>query len=135
MQVRLPQRPNQSTAWVNASDVTLSSTPYRIVVRLTKQDLVVYRAGVRILAFPTGLGVPATPTPTGTYFVAVRETNLNPLSYGPVVLDTSAHSTAIQSWEGAGERSSPSTGPSRQQPTRQSAPPARASPTGASGST
>jgi lipoprotein-anchoring transpeptidase ErfK/SrfK len=103
LDVRLPQRPNGSTAWVSQGDVTLTSTPYRIVVQLTQQDLIVYQAGIRILAFPVGLGLPATPTPTGNYFVAVRETNLPPQSYGPVVLDTSAHSDTIQSWEGAGD--------------------------------
>lgn len=102
LEVRLPLRPNGSTAWVRAGDVNLSSTPYRIVVHLTRQELLVYRAGVRVMAFPVGLGVPATPTPPGNYFVAVREPPPSS-AYGPVVLDTSAHSEAIQSWEGAGD--------------------------------
>jgi lipoprotein-anchoring transpeptidase ErfK/SrfK len=102
LDVRLPLRPNGSTAWVRESDVNLSFTPYRIVVHLIRQELIVYRGGVRVMAFPTGLGLPATPTPTGNYFVAVRETNPPP-AYGPIILDTSAHSEAIQSWEGAGD--------------------------------
>jgi lipoprotein-anchoring transpeptidase ErfK/SrfK len=102
LQVRLPLRPNGSTAWVRAADVELSSTPYRIVVHLGEQALHVYRGGVQILAFPVGLGVAATPTPLGHYFVAVREPPPSP-GYGPIVLDTSAHSEAIQSWEGAGD--------------------------------
>jgi lipoprotein-anchoring transpeptidase ErfK/SrfK len=102
LQVRLPQRPNQSTAWVKAADVTLSSTSYRIVVSLSATHLTVYRAGFPILRFPAGIGTTATPTVTGSYFVAVHESHVA-APYGPFVLDTSAHSEAIQSWEGAGD--------------------------------
>jgi lipoprotein-anchoring transpeptidase ErfK/SrfK len=102
LQVRLPQRPNGSTAWVQTGDVSLSSTPYRIVVNLGTEHLVVYQAGYPSLSFPVGIGVSATPTVTGNYFVAVREPSDGP-AYGPFVLDTSAHSEAIQSWEGKGD--------------------------------
>jgi hypothetical protein len=100
--VRLAQRPNGSTAWVHTADVTLSSTPYRIVVSLTTMHLTVYRSGFPILRFPAGIGVPATPTVTGNYFVAVHEAHV-PAAYGPFVLDTSAHSDAIKSWDGMGD--------------------------------
>ena len=102
VQVRLPQRPNSSTAWVRAGDVTMSSTPYFIVVSLSATQLMVYLNGHPVYDFPVGLGLPATPTPTGHFFVAIRETHPDPF-YGPVVLDTSAHSEAIQSWEGMGD--------------------------------
>jgi lipoprotein-anchoring transpeptidase ErfK/SrfK len=102
LQVRLPQRPNQSTAWVQADDVTLSSTPYRIVVTLSALHLTVYQAGYPILRFPAGIGTTATPTVTGSYFVAVHEAHPT-APYGPFVLDTSAHSEAIKSFEGMGD--------------------------------
>jgi hypothetical protein len=101
-EVRLPQRPNGSTAWVRSGDVAVSSTPYRIIVKLSTFELIVYRAGARILAFPIGIGVPATPTVTGNYFMTVRVPPPSP-GYGPFVLSTSAHSEAIRSWEGAGD--------------------------------
>jgi lipoprotein-anchoring transpeptidase ErfK/SrfK len=101
-QVRLPQRPNGSTAWVQDSDVTLSSTPYHIVVNLTLEHVIVYQDGAPVLEFPAGIGLPVTPTPTGNYFVAVHEAQPQP-GYGPVILDTSAHSEAIKSWEGQGD--------------------------------
>ena len=103
LQVRLPQRPNGSTAWVHSSDVVLSSTPYAIVVELGIRNLFVYQAGHKILAFPVGIGTPATPTVTGHFFVAVREVSPASPDYGPFILDTSAHSDAILSWEGAGD--------------------------------
>jgi lipoprotein-anchoring transpeptidase ErfK/SrfK len=102
LQVRLPQRPNQSTAWVQSGDVTFSSTPYRIVVSLKTLHLTVYQAGYPILRFPAGIGTTATPTVTGSYFVAVHEPHPS-AAYGPFVLDTSAHSEAIKSWEGMGD--------------------------------
>ena len=42
-QVRLAQRPNGSTAWVPASDVSLSTTPYRIVINLATTHLTLYK--------------------------------------------------------------------------------------------
>lgn len=102
LQVRLPQRPNGSMAWVRAADVTLASTPYRIVVHLGATHLTVYQAGYPVMTFPAGVGVAATPTVTGSYFVAVREDDPGP-GYGAFALDLSAHSDAIQSWEGAGD--------------------------------
>ena len=103
LQVRLPQRPNGSTAWVQVADVTLSTTPYDIVVDLGLRNLFVYDAGRKVMAFPIGIGLPATPTVTGHYFVAVREPGIARPDYGPLILDTSAHSDAIQSWDGMGD--------------------------------
>ena len=102
LQVRMPQRPNGSTAWVRAGDVTLSSTSYFIAVSLGATQLVVYQGGHPIYDFPVGVGLPATPTPLGHFFVAIREVHTDPF-YGPVILDTSAHSEAIRSWEGMGD--------------------------------
>jgi hypothetical protein len=102
LEVRLPQRPNESVAWVHADAVSLSSTGYFILVDLGTEHLTVYQAGQAIMSVPVGIGVAATPTVTGHYFVAVHEPHADPL-LGPVVLDTSAHSDAIQSWEGAGD--------------------------------
>ncbi len=98
----MPQRPNGSTAWLRFSDVTLSSTPYRIVVSVGRERLSVYRSGYPIMEFPIGVGVPATPTVTGKFFITVRAPAPN-AGYGPFVLSTSAHSEAIQSWEGLGD--------------------------------
>jgi hypothetical protein len=39
IEVRLATRPNQSTAWVPRADVTITDTPYRIVINLTSKHL------------------------------------------------------------------------------------------------
>jgi hypothetical protein len=43
LEVRLAQRPNGSTAWVQAADVDLAVTPYRIVIDLATTHLTLYR--------------------------------------------------------------------------------------------
>ena len=102
VQVRLAQRPNESTAWVPMSDVTISETPYLIVVNLSTEHLVVYRFGQEILDFPAGVGAPDDPTVTGDYFVTMTVPPPN-AGYGPFVLVTSAHSDSITDWEDSGD--------------------------------
>jgi lipoprotein-anchoring transpeptidase ErfK/SrfK len=102
LRIMLPERPNQSTAWVRAADVDRSSSPYRIVLRLGETRLYVYQDGFELFSAPVGIGKDSTPTPLGSYFVAVKGAPA-PASYGPVILDLSAHSEAIESWEGTGD--------------------------------
>lgn len=102
VEVRLPQRPNGTTAWIAESDVTLSATDMAVVVDLGHRRVTLYRAGTALASFPAGIGTASTPTPTGHYFVAVHEPRAVP-GYGPFILDLSAHSNAIRSWEGSGD--------------------------------
>ena len=89
--VRLAQRPNGSTIWVRQSDVTLSSTPYAIVVNLTTMHLLVFDNGAQIFDFPAGIGAPDDPTPPGQYFMPMqyplarpRVRSLRPRHVGPL---------------------------------------------------
>jgi lipoprotein-anchoring transpeptidase ErfK/SrfK len=102
VRVRTPERPNQSTAWVRESDVTLSSTTYRIVIHRDRTNVTVFDKGFPLFTIPAGLGKSSTPTPLGSFFVAVIESGGGG-PYGSVILDTSGHSEAIQSWEGSGD--------------------------------
>jgi lipoprotein-anchoring transpeptidase ErfK/SrfK len=100
--VRLAQRPNESTAWVLASDVTLATTPYRIVVDLSTTHLLLYRANRLVFSAPAGIGTPAYPTPPGHFFVALLAAPPSP-GYGAFVMVTSAHSNTITDWESSGD--------------------------------
>jgi lipoprotein-anchoring transpeptidase ErfK/SrfK len=100
--VRLAQRPNQSTIWVRTSDVTLSSTPYAIVVNLTTMHLEVFDNGTQMYDFPAGIGAQDDPTPPGQYFVPMQYPAPGP-GYGPFVLVTSDHSDTITDWENSGD--------------------------------
>ncbi len=102
LQVRLPQRPNGSTAWVPASAVTLESTPYEVVVDLATRHLDLYDAGALVLDAPAGIGVDSAPTPTGHFFLAFIAAAPSP-AWGPFVMVTSGHSTAISDWEQSGD--------------------------------
>lgn len=100
--IRLPERPNGKTGWVRAADVQRSETTYRIVIRLGERRLYVYQDGYEAFSMPAGLGKASTPTPVGSFFVAINN-QPGPPGYGPVVLDTSGHSEAIQSFHGMGD--------------------------------
>jgi lipoprotein-anchoring transpeptidase ErfK/SrfK len=104
VRVRLPQRPNGSTAWLPARDVKLSSTPYRIVVNLATTRLTLYRAGRKAFVTAVGVGTKSDPTPTGQYFVAfLEEPPRSAPGYGAFIMVTSAHSDTISDWEGSGD--------------------------------
>lgn len=67
--VQLPVRPNGSTGWVRAADVSLSSHDYRIEVALGDHELRLLQAGEVLLEAPIGVGTEDTPTPGGTYYL------------------------------------------------------------------
>ena len=102
LDVRLAQRPNGTTSWVQQSDVTLSITPYSLVVDLGTDHLVVFQNGSPILNFPAGVGASDDPTPTGNYFMTMIYPPPGP-GYGPFVLVTSDHSDTISDWENSGD--------------------------------
>jgi lipoprotein-anchoring transpeptidase ErfK/SrfK len=100
--VRLPQRPNGLTAWVKDTDVTFSSTPYKILVDLATRQLIVFKDLRLDGAYPAGIGTAADPTPTGQFFVAFFAAPPS-AGYGPFVMVTSAHSNTISDWEDSGD--------------------------------
>jgi lipoprotein-anchoring transpeptidase ErfK/SrfK len=102
LEVRLAQRPNGSTTWVQQSDVTLSTTPYALVIDLATEHLVVFQNATPIFNFAAGVGAPNDPTPTGNYFMTMIYPPPGP-GYGPFVLVTSDHSDSISDWENSGD--------------------------------
>jgi lipoprotein-anchoring transpeptidase ErfK/SrfK len=102
VEVRLAQRPNQSTAWLPLADVRLSMTPWSLVLSLSTAHLQVFDDNRLLYDFPAGIGTPSDPTPTGHYFIAMTVPPPGP-GYGAFVLATSAHSDAIADWDGSGD--------------------------------
>lgn len=104
LQVRLPQRPNGSTAWVRRSEVTVASTPYRVVIDVATTRLRVFRDGVEVLDAPAGLGTDEAPTTVGSFFVAFKQQPpAADQGWGPFVLVTSAHSETISDFQSSGD--------------------------------
>ena len=102
LRIMLPERPNGLTAWVREDTVTRSTTPWRMVLKLSETRVRVYKDGYEMWSAPVGIGRDHTRTPTGRYFVAVIE-KPGPPGYGPIVLDLNAHSEDIESWDGLGD--------------------------------
>lgn len=103
LRVQLPMRPNGATGFVKASSVTLGLVRVHVVVDLSDQRLTLYRAGRVVLRAPVAIGSPATPTPTGRYFVNQRlipgETE-GP--FGPGAIGISAFSEVLTGWAQGG---------------------------------
>jgi lipoprotein-anchoring transpeptidase ErfK/SrfK len=97
--VELPIKPNGATGFVPAQSLRIRTVATRIVVDLSARRLTLYRAGQRSLVATVAVGSPATPTPTGTYYVNQRLVAPDPNGpFGPAAIGISAHSTVLTGW-------------------------------------
>jgi lipoprotein-anchoring transpeptidase ErfK/SrfK len=99
LRVRLAQRPDETTTWIDKSNAVLTTTHWAVILDISQHWLYVFDWGQQVGSFPVGDGAAGTPTPTGTYFVAFHAPPNGP-GYGSVMLETSAHSRAIEHFEG-----------------------------------
>jgi lipoprotein-anchoring transpeptidase ErfK/SrfK len=99
--VLLPVRPNGSTGWVRAADVSVSDVPYRIQVSQSAHQITVWRGSEVFLQEPIGVGRAGTATPCGEYFLTdlLQPTNGGG-AYGPYAFGTSAYSEVLTSFAG-----------------------------------
>lgn len=101
IQVLLPERPNGSTGWVHADDVTVTQDPNHIEVSLSAHQISVFNGEQVIYQGPVATGAPATPTPIGTYYIRVLLETPDPTSvYGPFAYGLSAHSEVLTQFDG-----------------------------------
>lgn len=101
-EIQLDTRPNTSTGWVPLDAVTLSTTPYRIVVSISQRSLTLYLNGEPAYSAPVGVGRPQWPTPVGPSFVdaVVATPSFQTYIYGPTVLILGLHSDVFKEFEG-----------------------------------
>jgi lipoprotein-anchoring transpeptidase ErfK/SrfK len=99
-QVRLPQRPNGSLGWVQASEVQLSPVDHRVVISVSQRSLQVIDA-VNSVLYKTNVAVgkPRTPTPTGRFYVDIWMPNPG-RPYGAFLLSIAGFSDALKTFEG-----------------------------------
>lgn len=99
LEVQLNTRPNQTTAWIRAADVSLRQVTQRIVVSLASRSLTVYDGQTPIMEAPVAIGDPTTPTPRGNYFVdgAVRTPDPGGV-YGPYQISVAAFSEVLMTF-------------------------------------
>ena len=73
------------------------------LVDLSSRRLRLYRNGRLLIESTVAVGAPATPTPTGRYYVNQRLVPANPNgAYGPAALGISAFSPVLTSWAEGG---------------------------------
>ncbi len=101
LQVALPVRPNGSTGWLKAADVTLSTTDLKVEVALAEHTLKLYKAGEVVLQAPVGVGAEDKPTPGGTYYIKELLQPPTPGGvYGAYAYGLSGYSPVLQSFAG-----------------------------------
>jgi lipoprotein-anchoring transpeptidase ErfK/SrfK len=99
VEVLLAQRPNGSTGWVKAGEVTLQSLTYSLRVSTKTNTMTLSRNGKVTRTFPVATGTGGTPTPLGSFYlnelIAPRNTG-----YGPYAFGVSAFSTVLNTFGG-----------------------------------
>ncbi len=101
LDVYVPQRPNESTAWVQDGEVRLALDDYKVVAHLVTHQVVVSDGSQVILSVPDANGKPSTPTPEGTWFITelLRQPDPNGV-YGPYAYGLSAFSNVFHHFDG-----------------------------------
>jgi lipoprotein-anchoring transpeptidase ErfK/SrfK len=101
--VQIPQRPNGVTGWVPAAQVGVEPVRTRILVDLSEKRVTLYHSGKRVLTATAAIGSPATPTPTGSFYVNQRLIPMDPTGpFGPGAVGISAFSNVLTGWTQGG---------------------------------
>jgi len=99
LNVMLPMRPNGSTGWIRAGDVSLAGHDYRILVELGAHKLTVLKGDGIFHEEPVGVGVTNTPTPGGTFYTVELFASQKP-AYGPYAYGLSGYSEVLYDFAG-----------------------------------
>jgi len=99
--VNLPVRPNGSTGWVKASDVTLTQNDYKIIVELNAHKITVLKGANTVLSEKVGVGRGNAPTPGGKFYIKELLQPPNPNTvYGPYAYGLSGFSESFETFNG-----------------------------------
>jgi len=102
IRVRLPQRPNNLTAWVARSALGEFHVVHKqLVVNRRTLHLTLYDRGRRVFTAPVGVGKPGTPTPAGSFWIREKFHVVGNPIYGPRAMGTADYST-LSDWPGGG---------------------------------
>jgi lipoprotein-anchoring transpeptidase ErfK/SrfK len=101
----LPSRPNGASAWVPASAVKVTPTPWRVTVSIARRQATLRRAGRVVRTWTVAVGTAANPTPKGRFALSEVIPQPDPRGfYGPFILTLTAHSTTLSDFDGGGGR-------------------------------
>jgi lipoprotein-anchoring transpeptidase ErfK/SrfK len=101
--VQLPMKPNGVTGFVRARTLEVQTVAVRIVVDVSERRLTLFRDGTPELVATVAVGSPATPTPTGRFYVNQRLVPTDTRGpFGPGAVGISAFSTVLTGWAQGG---------------------------------
>jgi lipoprotein-anchoring transpeptidase ErfK/SrfK len=102
--IRLPIRPNGSTGWVRASDVTTAAINHDIRVDLSEHRLDLYERGQKVSSYPVAVGKAETPTALGDYYITLKARPVKTRNiYGDLIMMISAFSEQLPNWPNGGQ--------------------------------
>jgi hypothetical protein len=103
--VRLPIRPNGSTGWVKAADMSdLQPLDTWLKINTEKFEVTLVKNGKTVFHARVGVGQPQWYTPHGNFYIRDKLTGYGGKGsfYGPVAFATSATSDTLTDWPGGG---------------------------------
>jgi lipoprotein-anchoring transpeptidase ErfK/SrfK len=100
LRLRLPWRPNNAAGWVDATDVTVERTPWRIEVSTARRTLTLFRGGASVRTVSVVVGKPSTRTPRGEFAIVWAIPWYPDDFLGSWVLELTAHSDALKHFDG-----------------------------------
>ena len=98
--VLLPGRPNGRSGWIRDRGTRAATTPWAVEIDRRTRRGVVRRLGRVVRRFAVVVGAPATPTPTGRYFVEETVRLAPRAQAGPYAVALSARSSVLQEFDG-----------------------------------
>ena len=99
IEVFLPTRPNGSTGFVRADQVTVETHTYRVRIELGAHRMQVFEGAEQLMDVPIGVGTGETPTPGGLFYIRSLIASTNPV-YGPYAYGLSGFSEVHESFNG-----------------------------------
>jgi lipoprotein-anchoring transpeptidase ErfK/SrfK len=99
LHVRLPIRPNGSTAWIDASQVITFVVPNHLLVDLSDREVTALHGDEELMRASLAVGSPSTPTPTGDFYIDISVAHPGG-SYGDWMLSIAGFSDVLHSFGG-----------------------------------
>ncbi len=103
VRVRVAGSPDDAHGWMPRAALG-GYTPVRtrLVVNRERRTATLLRDGRRVFRAAVGIGAPATPTPSGDFFVRNKLHKYRSPFYGPVAFGTTARSAQADDWPAGG---------------------------------
>lgn len=101
LEVLLPVRPNGTTGWIPADDVTLYQNRFRIEIDVSDHALTLRERDQTVFTTKVGIGTGDTPTPIGSFYTTVLYDVPDPNGpYGPYAFALSGFSEVLTTFNG-----------------------------------